>query len=203
MDIPQHPPLILASSSAYRQALLSRLRLPFQHQAPDLDETPLDGEAPAALAVRLALAKAQAIFNRHPDAIVIGSDQVAELDGQPLGKPGDHARAVQQLQAMQGRTLVFHTALAVLSPTHAPLQRNVPTTCRMRPLSPREIEAYLRADTPYDCAGSAKIESLGACLLDTVESADPTALIGLPLLTLNQFLLTLGINPLLALEGNA
>ncbi len=203
MDIPQHPPLILASSSVYRRELLGRLRLPFQHQAPDLDETPLDGETPAALAVRLALAKAQAIFRQHPDAIVIGSDQVAELDGQPLGKPGDHARAVQQLQAMQGKTLVFHTALAVLSPGHAPLQRNVPTTCRMRPLSRQEIEAYLRADTPYDCAGSAKIESLGACLLETVDSADPTALIGLPLLTLNQFLLTLGINPLLALEGNA
>lgn len=203
MDIPQHPPLILASSSPYRRELLERLRLPFRQQAPDVDESPLPGEAPEALALRLAQAKAEAVFEQHPEAVVIGSDQVAELNGQALGKPGNHARAVKQLMLMQGTTLVFHTAIALRAPGHALLLRNVPTRCHMRRLSRTEIEAYLLADTPYDCAGSAKIESLGACLLNAVESADPTALIGLPLLTLNQFLLSVGINPLLALTGDA
>ena len=191
------PTLILASTSRYRRELLERLRLPFEVVAPNVDETPRPGEAPAALAIRLAIAKADEVASRYPDAIVIGSDQVADLDGNPLGKPGHHAAAVAQLTAMSGRVVVFQTALAVASPI-GKRSENVPITVRFRSLSPNEIEYYLRAEQPYDCAGSAKCETLGIALLEAIESNDPTALMGLPLIRTSAFLRELGLNPLAA-----
>ncbi len=189
------PPLILASTSRYRQELLTRLRLPFEAVAPEVDETPLAGEVPAALAERLALAKARAVASLHPHAVVIGSDQVADLDGEPLGKPGSHEAARAQLQRMSGREVVFQTAVAVVAPGLAAIER-AEVRVRLRPLSDREIEAYLLADQPYDCAGSAKVESLGIALLDAVVSDDPTALIGLPLIRTCQLLRRAGLEPL-------
>jgi len=189
------PPLILASTSRYRQELLTRLRLPFEAVAPEVDETPLAGEVPAALAERLALAKARAVASLHPHAVVIGSDQVADLDGEPLGKPGSHEAARTQLQRMSGREVVFQTAVAVVAPGLAAIER-AEVRVRLRPLSDREIEAYLLADQPYDCAGSAKVESLGIALLDAVVSDDPTALIGLPLIRTCQLLRRAGLEPL-------
>ena len=173
--------LILASTSRYRQELLSRLRLPFQTVAPEVDETPQPGERPAALAERLALAKARAVAAQHPGAIVIGSDQVADLDGEAVGKPGTHDRAVAQLRRMSGRQVVFQTAVAVVAPGVAAIER-AEVKVRFRALTDAVIETYLHADQPYDCAGSAKVESLGIALLEAVESDDPTALIGLPLI---------------------
>ena len=172
--------LVLASTSRYRSELLQRLRLSFTVRAPGVDEDALPDEAPRALALRLALAKADAVADLDRDAIVIGSDQVAELDGVAIGKPGDHARATAQLRSMSGRTVVFHTAVAV----------------RLRDLSDAEIEHYLRAEQPYDCAGSAKAETLGIALLEAIESDDPTALIGLPLIRTSALLRQAGINPL-------
>ncbi len=189
------PPLILASTSRYRQELLTRLRLPFEAIAPEVDETPLAGEVPAALAERLALAKARAVASLHPHAVVIGSDQVADLDGEPLGKPGSHEAARAQLQRMSGREVVFQTAVAVAAPGLAAIER-AEVRVRLRPLSEREIEAYLLADQPYDCAGSAKVESLGIALLDAVVSDDPTALIGLPLIRTCRLLRRAGLEPL-------
>lgn len=183
-EIPQEPRrLILGSSSPYRRELLQRLRLPFETQSPAIDESPLSGEAPAATATRLALAKARAVAALHPDAIVIGSDQVADLEGRALGKPGHHAGALAQLRAMSGRTVSFHTAIAVVcAADDFVAEALAPVQVRFRNLSEAEIEAYLRAEQPYDCAGSAKVESLGIALLDSVQSDDPTALIGLPLI---------------------
>jgi len=189
--------LVLASTSRYRHELLSRLRLPFDVEAPEIDERPLAGEAPAATALRLALAKAYAVAARHADAVVIGSDQVADLDGQGVGKPGDHARATAQLRAMRGRTVVFQTAVAVVcAATGFAESALVPVTVRMRDLSDAEIERYLRAEQPYDCAGSAKIETLGIALVESVGCDDPTALIGLPLIRTCELLRRAGIDPL-------
>ncbi len=184
MSSPTLPrPLILGSTSPYRRALLERLQLPFDTAAPHVDETPLPGEAPATLARRLAHAKADAVARRHPQAIVIGSDQVADLDGVALGKPGTHERAVAQLRAMRGRTVVFHTALAVVCiATGYAAQDDAAVQVRFRDLSDDEIERYLLAERPYDCAGSAKSEGLGIALLDAIVSDDPTALVGLPLI---------------------
>lgn len=191
------PPLILASTSRYRRELLERLRLPFEVRAPQVDETPQAGEAPAALAERLAQAKALAVALDHPQAVVIGSDQVAELDGEPIGKPGHHAAAVAQLRRMSGRQVVFHTAVAVLGPGAVLVgQRLVPVTVRVRRLDDAEIETYLRLEQPYDCAGSAKCETLGITLLDAIESDDPTALIGLPLIATSALLRAAGLDPL-------
>lgn len=190
-------PLILASTSPYRQELLKRLRLTFEVIAPGVDESPQCPEAPAALAARLALAKAHAVAARHPGAVVIGSDQVAELDGVALGKPGHHAAAVQQLRAMSGRRVVFHTAVAVVRADRHFEVTDLARVCAVfRNLSDPEIEHYLRADRPYDCAGSAKVESLGIALLEAVESDDPTALIGLPLIRTCALLRQAGIDPL-------
>jgi len=193
------PPLILGSTSRYRRELLERLRLPFEVHAPDVDETPLPGETPAALAQRLALAKAHAVSTTHPDAVVIGSDQVADLDGQPIGKPGTHERAVAQLRAMRGRSIVFQTAVAVVCRA-AGYEGTalVPVTVRFRDLADAEIEHYLRTEQPYDCAGSAKCETLGIALLDAIESDDPTALVGLPLIRTSALLRAAGIDPLTA-----
>ena len=191
------PPLILASSSRYRRELLERLRLPFSVHVPELDETPLAGEVPRATARRLALAKAHAVAQAHPEAVVIGSDQVAELDGAAIGKPGSHARAVEQLRAMSGRTVVFHTAVAVLRlASRFEAEALVPVTVRVRRLDDTEIEHYLHAERPYDCAGSAKSETLGIALLDAIESDDPTALVGLPLIRTCAMLRAAGLDPL-------
>ena len=188
------PRLILGSTSPYRRELLTRLRIAFDVVAPEVDETPLAGEAPADLARRLALAKAYAVATQHPDAVVIGSDQVADLHGQPLGKPGDHARATAQLRAMRGQTVVFQTALSVVHAAQSFAQTAlVPVQVRFRDLDDAEIEAYLQAEQPYDCAGSAKSEGLGIVLLDAITSDDPTALIGLPLIQTSRMLRAAGV----------
>ncbi|MDR7295799.1 septum formation protein [Pelomonas aquatica] len=189
------PALILASTSRYRQELLGRLRLPFEAVAPEVDETAQPGEAPAALAERLALAKARAVAARFSGAVVLGSDQVAELDGEAIGKPGTHENAAEQLRRMSGREVVFQTAVAVVAPGVAAIER-AEVRVRFRTLSEAAIEAYLRADEPYDCAGSAKVESLGIALLEAVESDDPTALIGLPLIRTCALLRRAGLEPL-------
>jgi septum formation protein len=195
--LPSSPALILGSTSRYRRELLERLRLPFECAAPRVDETPRAGERPAELALRLAVAKARDVAARSPDAVVIGSDQVADLDGQPVGKPGNHERAVQQLRAMSGRSVVFQTAVAVV---HAAAgfeaSALVPVTVRFRALADAEIEQYLRMEQPYDCAGSAKSETLGIALLEAIESDDPTALVGLPLIRTCALLRAAGIDPL-------
>ena len=187
--------LILASSSRYRHELLSRLRIPFDVVAPEVDETPIAGELPHALASRLALAKAHAVAKLHPDAVVIGSDQAADLHGEPLGKPGNHSRAVQQLQRMRGQTVVFQTAVAVVCHATGFEQMEVAAVrVRFCDLSDAEIEAYLQAEQPYDCAGSAKSEGLGIALLDAIDNDDPTALIGLPLIRTCRMLREAGID---------
>ncbi|MFY7915800.1 MAG: Maf family nucleotide pyrophosphatase [Rubrivivax sp.] len=191
------PRLILGSTSRYRRELLTRLRLPFEVEAPGVDETPQPGEAPAALARRLALEKARAVAARHPHAVVIGSDQVADLAGEPLGKPGDHARAVVQLQRMSGQRVVFQTALAVVRrDTGFEAVDLAAVSVTFRTLSAAEIEAYLRLDEPYDCAGSARSESLGVALLSKIDSDDPTALVGLPLIRTCALLRAAGLDPL-------
>jgi septum formation protein len=175
--------LVLGSTSRYRRDLLQRLGLAFEVCAPEVDETPLAGETPAALAQRLALAKARAVAQRFPEALVIGSDQVADLAGEPLGKPGTHERAVAQLRRMRGQTVVFQTALAVVCQASGfEAQDLAAVRAVFRDLSDDEIERYLRAEQPYDCAGSAKSEGLGIALLASIHNDDPTALIGLPLI---------------------
>ena len=190
------PRLILASSSPYRRELLERLRIPFDVVTPDIDETPLSGETPEETAVRLSIAKAQAAAKRiggDPAALVIGSDQVATFDGQQIGKPGTHEKALAQLQAMRGRSVEFHSALCLFdSRTGSAQSADIVTRVRFRRYSDAQIENYLRAETPYDCAGSAKAEGLGITLLEAIESDDPTALIGLPLIALTGMLVNAG-----------
>jgi septum formation protein len=187
-------PLILGSTSAYRRELLGRLRIPFTVESPHVDETPLPGETPLALAQRLALAKAHAVAQRFPASVVIGSDQVADLDGEPLGKPGNYARAVLQLQQMRGKTVIFQTAVAVVCVESGFVQQALaPVRVKFRDLSDAEIDAYLRAEEPYDCAGSAKSEGLGIALLDHIDNDDPTALVGLPLIRTSAMLRAAGI----------
>ena len=196
-----HPPLprplILGSTSPYRRELLARLRLPFEVVRPEVDETPHPGEQPRALAQRLALEKALAVARLHPQAVVIGSDQVADLNGEPLGKPGTYERAVAQLQRMRGHTVVFQTAVAVVCidsgfAEQALAQVNV----QFRNLSDEAIETYLHAEQPYDCAGSAKSEGLGIALLEQIDNQDPSALVGLPLIHTCRLLRAAGL-PLL------
>jgi septum formation protein len=221
LSAPAATPLILASSSRYRQSLLARLGLPFVAIAPELDESALPGETPRTTALRLARAKAAVIAKQHPGALVIGSDQVASLDGQPIGKPGNHARALLQLQQMRGHCVAFHTALCLWdgrgqqgrgplgrgqqgrgmpahdeheSPPHEQVQlEEVVSHVRFRDLPDHELDAYLRIEQPYDCAGSAKNEGLGIALLESIESNDPTALTGLPLITLCSMLRRAGV----------
>ncbi len=191
---PSSRTLVLGSTSRYRRELLGRLNLPFDVAAPDVDETPRAAEAPRDLALRLALAKARAVAAQHPQAVVIGSDQVADLAGEPLGKPGDHQRATLQLRRMRGQTVVFQTAVAVVCQASGFEQVDLaPVRVRFRDLSDAEIERYLRAEQPYDCAGSAKSEGLGIALLDAIESDDPTALIGLPLIRTCRMLRAAGL----------
>ena len=187
-------PLVLGSTSRYRRELLERLRVPFEVAAPHVDETPLPNEKPVDLAVRLALAKAQAVAAQFPQAVVIGSDQVADLNGEPLGKPGTHDNAVAQLRQMRGHTVIFQTALAVVCSATGFMQQDIAQVrVVFRNLSDDEIENYLRAEQPYDCAGSAKSEGLGIALLERIDSDDPTALIGLPLIRTARMIAAAGV----------
>ena len=196
----RHPPysgrpVILGSTSRYRKELLSRLQIPFDTAAPDVDETPRPHESPKDLAMRLALAKAHAVALKNPQAVVIGSDQVADLEGEPLGKPGNHANATLQLQRMRGKTVIFQTALSVVCLTTRFEKTDLAAVkVKFRDLSDSEIESYLLAEEPYDCAGSAKSEGLGIALLESIESDDPTALIGLPLIRTCLMLREAGVN---------
>lgn len=190
---PMH--ILLASTSTYRRALLARLGLTFECMAPGTDETPQLNELPASLVARLAKAKAAAVARRSPDSLVIGADQVAELDGKILGKPGDYAHAVRQLALLSGNAVTFHTALCVQqAATDRQLAHLDTTRVYFRQLSAQEIDRYLQAEQPYDCTGSFKSESLGISLFERIESRDPTALIGLPLIALCRFLRELGVN---------
>jgi len=194
-DTPYAPrALVLGSTSRYRRELLERLRVPFTVAAPHVDETPHAGEPPAALALRLALAKARAVAAQYPQAVVIGSDQVADLNGLPLGKPGTHERAVTQLRQMSGQTVRFQTALAVVCQASG-FERSELAVVRVvfRRLNDAEIERYLRAEQPYDCAGSAKSEGLGIALLERIDNDDPTALVGLPLIRTARLLREAGL----------
>lgn len=188
-------PLILASGSIYRRELLARLKIPFFVVSPNVDETPLPGERPKTLALRLAQAKAQVVAAQYPDHIVIGADQAASLHGTPVGKPGDLAGAQRQLRALSGQTVVFHSAMSVVFKQQVKTV-DVPTTCVFRPLSDAAIDRYLAIDAPYDTAGSAKAESLGIALMQSMESQDPTSIIGLPLIELTRLLAEFGMDPL-------
>ncbi|HDS1579211.1 Maf family nucleotide pyrophosphatase [Stenotrophomonas maltophilia] len=176
-------PLVLASTSRYRRELLQRLGLPFDCARPDVDETPLNGEAPLALATRLAVAKAAEVAARHPGAWVIGSDQVADLNGQALGKPGTVEAACAQLAAMAGQTVRFHTAVCLNRDGESRTVVDL-TEVRFRALEQREIVRYVAAEQPLDCAGSFKCEGLGISLFEAIDNRDPTALVGLPLIAL-------------------
>ncbi len=186
--------IVLASSSTYRRSLIARLGLECTAVAPDVDESALAQETPLQTALRLAEAKARRVAKDRPGAVIIGSDQVAVLNGNAIGKPGNHQAAAQQLLAMSGQSVVFHTALCVIdAQSHRTQCVNVPTTVRFRSLERAQIERYLLADRPYDCAGSAKIEALGIALVEKVESEDPSALIGLPLIALVTLLRNIGV----------
>lgn len=198
-SLPTPPRLILGSSSKYRKELLSRLRIPFSVAVPEIDESPLKDEAPEATALRLAREKAAAIAAREEDVIVIGCDQVATLDGEQIGKPGSHDNALRQLQKMRGRQVVFHTALCLWDgrrnrPDNMVQLENVQTAVTFRNLQDGELNAYLQIEQPYDCAGSAKNEGLGIAIIERIESSDPTALTGLPLITLTTMLRRAGVS---------
>jgi len=193
------PPLILGSTSRYRRELLARLRLPFTAEAPDVDEAPLPGEAPAATALRLAGDKARAVAQRHPDALVIGADQVADCAGRAIGKPETRQRALDELRRLSGQVVTFHTGLALVHAGSGRLQTTVvAVTSTFRTLREEEIVAYLDRETPYDCAGGVKSEALGIALFESIASDDPTALIGLPLIALCRMLRAEGVDPLLS-----
>lgn len=187
-------PLVLASSSPYRRELLSRLRLSFVSGSPDIDETPLDGEGPLAMVKRLSCAKAEALRKTYPDALIIGSDQCAVLDGRIIGKPGDHAAAVVQLRASSGRSMMVHTGLCLFDAASGDAQVDVVSyDILFRELDDAEIEAYLHLEQPYDCAGSVKSEGLGVSLLEHMRGDDPSALVGLPLIRLGAMLREAGL----------
>lgn len=182
--------LVLASTSPYRRELLAKLQVAFEVAAPEVDETPLPDETPDAAALRLSAHKAKAVAERFPDALIIGSDQVATLNGQHIGKPGNHDNAVAQLRLMRGQQIVFHTALSLYNTATGNLQSAiVPTTVQIRPLTDLQIEHYLRKDQPYNCAGSARSETLGIAIMEKMEGTDPNALIGLPLIALTHMLM--------------
>jgi septum formation protein len=192
------PRLILGSSSIYRKDLLSRLRIPFDVLVPNVDETPLAAEIPETTALRLARIKAAAVATMAPDALIIACDQIATIDGEQIGKPGSHDNALKQLQKMRGRRVIFHTALCLLdgrkNRTGEAVQlENVQTFVTFRNLPDAELDAYLRIEQPYDCAGSAKNEGLGIAVIEKIESADPTALTGLPLIALTSMLRRAGV----------
>jgi len=187
--------LVLASTSPYRQELLSRLKMPFSVTSPEVDETPLPAETPEQTAYRLAIAKAQAVAAHHPDALIIGSDQVATLDGMQIGKPHTHENATRQLRMMRGKTVTFHTALCLYNSQSGNTQAQiVPFMVRFRDLSDDEIERYLAKEQPYNCAGSAKSEGLGIALIEKMTGDDPNALVGLPLIALVEMLKNEGVS---------
>ena len=189
--------LVLASTSPFRRELLTRLGVPFEVASPDIDETPLAGEKPDDTAQRLSVLKAQAVAQKFPDALIIGSDQVALLDGEQLGKPGTHDKAVEQLRKMRGRALEFHTALTLFNARTGRTQTaNVPVRLVMRDYTDAQIEAYLKKDQPYNCCGSARSESLGIALIQRYETEDPNALVGLPLIKLTEMLANEGLDVL-------
>jgi septum formation protein len=195
----RNPPLILASTSRYRRELLGRLRIPFDIEAPRVDESVLPGETPAQTALRLAEAKARAVAAGRQEGLVVGSDQLASCDGEAVGKPATHANAVAQLERLSGRTVTFHTAVALINAATGRVQRElVDVASTFRSLSPAEIETYLRREQPYDCAGAVKSEGLGIALFERIASDDPTALIGLPLIALARMLRAEGVDPLAA-----
>jgi len=197
--MPLRRPLVLASTSRYRRALLERLGVPFTVAASGTDESAMPGEMPAATALRLAEAKARAVAAAHPSALIIGSDQVADCDGEAVGKPGNHAAAVAQLARLSGRTVIFHTGLALLDAATGMCQKAlVDVRSTFRHLTADEIEAYLLRERPYDCAGAVKSEALGIALFEAIESDDPTALVGLPLIRLASMLRAAGLSVLLA-----
>jgi septum formation protein len=192
------PRLVLASSSRYRQELLSRLHVPFEILVPNIDETPHPNETPEGTAMRLAREKSIAVQRQAPNALIIGSDQVATLEGEQIGKPGSHENALMQLQKMRGRRVVFHTALCLLDGRSTAEKQsvqleNIQTFVTFRDLPDYELDAYLRIEQPYDCAGSAKNEGLGIAIIEKIESTDPTALTGLPLIALNTMLRRAGV----------
>ena len=190
-------PLVLASTSRYRRDLLARLGQPFEVAAPDVDEQPLPGELPVDTASRLALAKARAVSSRYQDSLVIGADQVADVDGVAVSKPGHHSAALTQLRTLSGRTIVFHTAIALVDAASGrSWSRMVDVRSTFRTLADDAIERYLLAEKPYDCAGAVKSEALGIALFESIESADPTALIGLPLIALVDLLREAGFDVL-------
>ncbi len=194
IKILNNPPLVLASTSVYRRELLAKLHIPFDVASPEVDETPENGESPVDTAIRLAEAKARKVAPRFPGALIIGSDQVAVLGGNQIGKPLTHDNAVKQLRALRGRQAVFHTAIALFdSRSHTLQRRLVPTTVRFRELTDAQIENYLRKEQPYHCAGSAKAEGLGIALIAEIYGADPNALIGLPLIALVDMLKHAGV----------
>ena len=195
---PQTPRIVLASTSRYRRELLARLGLPFAIAVPEVDERPLAGESPSQAALRLAEMKARAVAHDFPDSLIIGSDQVLLLDNEQLGKPGNFDNAFLQLKKMQGKTMVFHSALCLLNSRTGNIQlRDVPTTIHLRNLSDAQIESYLRKEQPYDCAGSTRSEGLGIALIARYETTDPNALVGLPLIALTGMLANEGVDPLL------
>ncbi len=195
--------LILASSSRYRRELLDRLGLEYDAESPDIDESSRPGETPKDTALRLSEMKARAIWEKHPGNVVIGSDQVADLNGTKLGKPHTRERAIEQLTAMQGNVVVFYTALCVIDAEGRAEKLLSPTTIRMRSLKRETIEAYVDREKPFDCAGAAKIEKLGIALMASVESDDPTSLIGLPLMKLTTLLANAGVEVLPGLAESA
>ena len=189
--------LILASTSPYRRELLTRLGLPFALANPQTDESPLPDEAPEAMALRLSEAKARAVAAAHPDALIIGSDQVATVDGKIYGKPGSHARAVEQLRALSGKTVNFFTGLCLFNARSGAADvRGIPTLVTFRQLTDAEIENYLQREPAYNCAGSAKSEGLGIALLQRMQGDDPNALVGLPLIALCDMLRRQGVSVL-------
>ncbi len=190
-------PLVLASTSIYRSELLSKLQIPFQTANPNVDETPLTGEDAKQTSARLSQIKAKAVSRDYPNALIIGSDQVALLNGQQLGKPLTHDNAVRQLRALRGNTATFYTALSLLNTANGEMQTDVAIThVNFRNLSDDEIEHYLRKEQPYHCAGSAKSEGLGIALISSIQGDDPNALIGLPLILLVRMLQKQGVNVL-------
>lgn len=196
-DLSDTRPLVLASTSRYRRELLERLAMPFIAVAPGVDETSLEGETPAEIAIRLARAKAYAVAVAHPDALIIGADQVADFSGQAIGKPRDRTHAVEQLKAMRGRTIVFHNGLALLDARSGRCQvALVDVASTFRDFDDATLDAYLDREHPFDCAGSVKSEALGIALFTRIASDDPTALIGLPLIRLTDMLIAEGIHPL-------
>ncbi len=195
--------LVLASTSRYRRELLTRLGMPFEVLSPEVDEMPLPDESPWGTALRLSVLKAQAAAASYPDALIIGSDQVLMLDREQLGKPGNFDNAFAQLKKMQGKSMVFHTALTLLNSRTGHTQtRDVPTVVHMRPLTDAQITAYLNKEQPYDCAGSAKSEALGIALMTRMDSPDPTALMGLPLMALTEMLLNEGVDVLTVAQAS-